>query len=87
MTRPERDGKRHAARAALAYLRDDMILGVGTGSTVNALIELLRRRAGAAACAVRYRAPRARRACAAAGIAVLDLNDVTSLAALHRRRG
>ncbi len=30
-----------AARAALSYIEDDMILGVGTGSTVNCLIELL----------------------------------------------
>ncbi|HEX2790038.1 MAG TPA: ribose-5-phosphate isomerase RpiA [Steroidobacteraceae bacterium] len=33
--------KQHAARASLAMLRDDMILGVGTGSTVNAFIDLL----------------------------------------------
>jgi ribose 5-phosphate isomerase A len=33
--------KLHAARASLAMLRDDMILGIGTGSTVNAFIDLL----------------------------------------------
>lgn len=33
--------KQAAARAALDYIEDDMILGVGTGSTVNCLIELL----------------------------------------------
>lgn len=33
--------KQAAARAALKYIEDDMILGVGTGSTVNCLIELL----------------------------------------------
>jgi ribose 5-phosphate isomerase A len=33
--------KQRAARAALEHLRDGMVLGVGTGSTVNALIELL----------------------------------------------
>ena len=33
--------KQAAARAALSYIADDMILGVGTGSTVNCLIELL----------------------------------------------
>ena len=33
--------KQAAARAALRYIEDDMILGVGTGSTVNCLIELL----------------------------------------------
>ena len=33
--------KQAAAQAALQYIEDDMILGVGTGSTVNCLIELL----------------------------------------------
>lgn len=33
--------KQAAAKAALCYIEDDMILGVGTGSTVNCLIELL----------------------------------------------
>ncbi|MEN6670177.1 ribose-5-phosphate isomerase RpiA [Psychrobacter sp. B38] len=33
--------KQAAANAALSYIEDDMILGVGTGSTVNCLIELL----------------------------------------------
>ena len=33
--------KQQVALAALEYLRDGMILGVGTGSTVNALIEQL----------------------------------------------
>ncbi|HEY5310804.1 MAG TPA: ribose-5-phosphate isomerase RpiA [Casimicrobiaceae bacterium] len=33
--------KRQVALAALEYLREGMILGVGTGSTVNALIEQL----------------------------------------------
>lgn len=33
--------KQAAAKAALAYIEKDMILGVGTGSTVNCLIELL----------------------------------------------
>lgn len=33
--------KQEVAKAALAYIDDGMILGVGTGSTVNCLIELL----------------------------------------------
>lgn len=33
--------KQAAAKAALRYIEDGMILGVGTGSTVNCLIELL----------------------------------------------
>jgi ribose 5-phosphate isomerase A len=33
--------KRRAATAALSYIKDGMALGVGTGSTVDILIELL----------------------------------------------
>jgi ribose 5-phosphate isomerase A len=40
-TDPGQIRKQHAARASLAMLRDDMILGVGTGTTVNAFIGLL----------------------------------------------
>jgi ribose 5-phosphate isomerase A len=35
------DKKRNAAKAALNYIEDDTVLGVGTGSTVNHLIDLL----------------------------------------------
>ena len=35
------DNKRRAAAAALPYIKDGMSLGVGTGSTVDILIELL----------------------------------------------
>ncbi|UNU73194.1 ribose-5-phosphate isomerase RpiA [Moraxella nasovis] len=41
MTDPKLAQKQAAAKAALTYIKDDMILGVGTGSTVNCLIELL----------------------------------------------
>jgi ribose 5-phosphate isomerase A len=34
--------KRRAAQAALAYIEDDMVLGIGTGSTVTQLIEALK---------------------------------------------
>ncbi len=34
--------KRRAAQAALPYIEPDMVLGVGTGSTVNELIEALK---------------------------------------------
>ncbi|MBI2969295.1 MAG: ribose-5-phosphate isomerase RpiA, partial [Gammaproteobacteria bacterium] len=33
--------KRRAAEAAMQYVEDDMVVGVGTGSTVNFFIELL----------------------------------------------
>lgn len=39
MTQDEQ--KKQAAEAALAYVQDDSIIGVGTGSTVNFFIELL----------------------------------------------
>jgi len=35
------DLKKAAAKAALAFIEDDMVLGVGTGSTVNHFIDLL----------------------------------------------
>ncbi|OOR87305.1 ribose 5-phosphate isomerase A [Moraxella caviae] len=41
MTDPKLAQKQAAAAAALRYIEDGMILGVGTGSTVNCLIQLL----------------------------------------------
>lgn len=35
-------GKKAAAEAALSYIEDDMIIGVGTGSTVNYFIDALK---------------------------------------------
>jgi ribose 5-phosphate isomerase A len=80
LTDPGQIKKQHAARASLAMLRDDMILGVGTGSTVNAFIDLL----GSEGWASRLRgavsssdgsSARLR----AQGMAVLDLNEVPDL--------
>ena len=70
--------KRQVAAAALEFLRDDMILGVGTGSTVNALIDQLApwvsRLKGAVsssdASTTRLRA---------LGVQVMDLNEVDEL--------
>ena len=72
--------KQHAAAAALAYLRDDMILGVGTGSTVEAFLDLLiaRGEAGRIRAAVSS-SERSSARLQAAGIHVLDLNEVESL--------
>jgi ribose 5-phosphate isomerase A len=70
--------KERAARAALDHLRDGMILGIGTGSTVNAFIELLsgwRDRLGGAVASSLASAARLQ----AQGIAVLDLNDTGEL--------
>ncbi len=41
MTLDAQEKKRRAALAALDYVREGMILGVGTGSTVNAFIDAL----------------------------------------------
>jgi ribose 5-phosphate isomerase A len=71
--------KQRVAAAALEYLRDDMVLGVGTGSTVNALIDQLapwKARLRGAVSSSEASSARLR----ALGIPVLDLNDVPDLA-------
>jgi ribose 5-phosphate isomerase A len=78
MSEQQQQLKRQVAAAALTYLQDGMILGVGTGSTVNALIDQLApwvsRLKGAVsssdASTTRLRA---------LGIQVLDLNEVDDL--------
>jgi ribose 5-phosphate isomerase A len=70
--------KQQAATAALSLLRDGMVLGVGTGSTVNALIELL------APWKTRLRGAVSSSSASTArlqslGIPVLDLNEVSEL--------
>ncbi|HTW74021.1 MAG TPA: ribose-5-phosphate isomerase RpiA [Steroidobacteraceae bacterium] len=77
MNDPALPNKQRAARAALTWLRDDMILGVGTGSTVNALLDLLvsegaARRLRGAVASSEASAARLR----AAGVALLDLNEL-----------
>jgi ribose 5-phosphate isomerase A len=74
------DKKQRAARAAIQYLRDGMILGIGTGSTVEALIDLLQTEG--AASLLRGAVSSSERTSARlrmAGITVLDLNDVPDL--------
>lgn len=62
-----------AAKAALAYLEDDMVIGVGTGSTVNYFIdELAAMKHRIEACVASSKATEAR--LRAAGIPVIDLN-------------
>jgi ribose 5-phosphate isomerase A len=69
--------KQRAAAAAVDRLRPDMLIGVGTGSTVNCFIDAL------AAHPVRVRAVASSVATstrlAAAGVEVVDLNDVNEL--------
>ena len=70
--------KRLAARAALDYVVDGAVIGVGTGSTVNFFIEALipyRNRVRAAVSSSNASTTRLQ----AGGIPVLDLNEVADL--------
>src|SRR5690348_13156258 len=72
------DRKKRAAHAALDYLSDGMVIGVGTGSTVNHFIDALaslRNRIAAAVSSSEASTARLR----AIGIEVLDLNDTGTL--------
>jgi ribose 5-phosphate isomerase A len=71
-------GKQAAARAALDYVEAGKVLGVGTGSTVNFLIDEIAARRIAIAGAVSSSNGSTERL-KAAGIPVLDLNDVTAI--------
>lgn len=74
--------KQQVAQAALDYvlpmLRPDSVLGVGTGSTVDRFIDLLAAKRGTFRAAVSS-SDRSTRRLEAAGIHVLDLNEVASL--------
>ncbi len=70
--------KRNAARAALALVPPGATLGVGTGSTVNLFIEALAEHPGRVRRAVSSSDASSARL-KAAGIEVLDLNDLTEL--------
>ena len=70
--------KLNVAAAALEHLRDGMVLGVGTGSTVNAMIDLLapwQTRLRGAVSSSETTTDRLR----ALGIPVFDLNEVPEL--------
>lgn len=70
--------KEKAAKAALAYVEDNMIIGVGTGSTVNFFIrELATIKHRIDACVASSLATEAR--LRALGITVIDLNVVSDL--------
>jgi ribose 5-phosphate isomerase A len=70
--------KKRVAAAALEYLADGMVLGVGTGSTVNALLDQLGPWAGRLRGAVSSSEASTLRL-ASLGIPVLDLNDLDGL--------
>ncbi len=70
--------KKEAAIAALEYVEDGMIVGVGTGSTVNHFIDGLAEFKDRIAGAVSSSEASSRRL-AALGIPLVDLNDLTDL--------
>jgi ribose 5-phosphate isomerase A len=70
--------KRRAAAAALAEIEDGSVIGVGTGSTVGHFIEALAQQPGKVRAAVSSSNATTARLLAA-GIEVLDLNDVGEL--------
>ena len=73
---PKLAQKQAAAKAALNYIEDGMILGVGTGSTVNCLIELLANaRLKGAVSSSKVTEDKLR----ALGIEIFDLNTVGEL--------
>jgi ribose 5-phosphate isomerase A len=69
--------KRRAAEAALTYLKEGATVGIGTGSTVNCLIEALAARPLRLKAVASSEATSAR--LVAAGIEVIDLNDAGEL--------
>jgi ribose 5-phosphate isomerase A len=74
----QQEQKRQVGAAALEYLTDDMILGVGTGSTVNAMLDQLgpwAHRLKGAVSSSEGSTARLKQL----GIQVLDLNEVDSL--------
>jgi ribose 5-phosphate isomerase A len=71
-------GKKAAAQAALEYVKDDMIIGVGTGSTVEYFIEALQSMKGRIEGAVASSIATANKL-KAISIPVLDLNSVADL--------
>jgi ribose 5-phosphate isomerase A len=72
------DRKRRAAHAALAFLRDGIALGVGTGSTVNHLIDALKDHRGRIRSVVSSSEGSTARL-RAIGIEPVNLNDVEGL--------
>jgi ribose 5-phosphate isomerase A len=74
----QKEMKRRVAAAALEYLEDGIILGVGTGSTVNALLDQLGPWVGRLKGAVSSSEASTLRL-KALGVPVMDLNEVDAL--------
>ena len=75
MEQSTEDKKRAAAHAALEFVEDDTVIGVGTGSTVDIFIDALAERRGRIRGAVSS-SEASSASLTAAGIEVMDLNDV-----------
>jgi len=67
-----------AAKAALKYIQDDEIIGIGTGSTVNCFIELLKDHKQRIKAAVSSSVASTKKL-EALGIEVIDLNDAACI--------
>ena len=74
----QQEQKIEVARAALEWVRDDMVLGVGTGSTVNCFIDALAESGIRLEAAVSSSEETTRRL-RAIGVEVLDLNNAGTL--------
>jgi len=74
----QENNKRQAAAAALAYIQDGMAVGIGTGSTVDILIELLRPLAAKLGPVVSS-SERSTRKLEAIGIEPVELSSVSEL--------
>lgn len=70
--------KIEAARAALKYIQDDEIIGIGTGSTVNCFIDLLEAHKHRIKAAVSSSIASTKKL-EALGIEVIDLNDAADI--------
>jgi len=70
--------KMEAAKAAIKYIQDDEIIGIGTGSTVNCFIELLADHKHRIKAAVSSSVASTERL-EAIGIEVIDLNDALDI--------
>jgi len=71
-------GKKAAAKAALDFIEQDMVIGVGTGSTVSHFIEALKSMKGKIDGAIASSVDTAKKL-KEAGIPLLDLNSVNEL--------
>ena len=75
--------KQRAADAALRYVRDGMVIGIGTGSTVNLFIDVLARAVSSGTVRVSGAVSSSNASTTrlqAAGIGVMDLNEAGPLA-------